>query len=99
MATQKFQESLAYNLQDTEDDQYLGKHSRIESLHIMAHLRRSFDSGVSVRIQTSDSGFVQMLSFAAKGNFTFKDFPTNTEASRCFSSDLDVSGCVWYNLL
>lgn len=69
---QKFQESLVKNLQDTEDDQYLGGQENFLTNEDSGSRFRSFIKGAHTRIQAPNPGALQMLLTATEGEQTKK---------------------------
>ena len=98
---QKFQESLARNLQDTEDDQYLGKKESFSTTtEVFGSQSRSFIKGAHTRIQAPDLGALQVLLTATEGEQNEKkDVCISAEIGRCFSLAPAVRDCACCNLL
>lgn len=92
-----FQESLAKNLQDTEDDQYLGRQGDSPTKVASGLRSRSVVKGAHTRIQAPDPGALQMLLIATKGDQNKKEVWMSTEIGRCFSSVPAVRDCACYN--
>ena len=97
---QKFQESLARNLQDTEDDQYLGKKERFSTTEVFGSQSRSFAKGNHPRIQAPNLGALQVLPIATEGEQNEKrDVCRSAKTSRCFSLAPAARDCACCNLL
>ena len=69
---QNFQESLAKNLQDTEDDQYLGRLGAFLMDGASSSRSRPVVKRTHTRIQVPNFGALQMLLAATEGDQTKK---------------------------